>query len=153
MRGYISIILSCSVCGALLPKLGSPTVIQTWRSEEMSTKHPSPPGMASQVALVVGNPPANAGGLTGAGLVPGWGRSPGGCHGNPLQSSCLENPMDRGAWRAMVHGVTESATTERLRVSPSHISLSPAGLAVSSHWDLPSLRQDSVVAQCCVSSA
>ena len=66
---------------------------------------------------------------------------------------CLENPMDRGAWRAMVHGVTESATTERLRVSPWHISLSPAGLAVSSRWDLPSLRQDSVVAQCCVSSA
>jgi len=36
------------------------------------------------------------------------GRSPGGGHGNPLQYSCLENPMDRGAWRAIVHGVTQS---------------------------------------------
>ena len=40
--------------------------------------------------------------------VPGLGRSPGGGHGNPLQCSCLENPMDRRAWRATVHGVTES---------------------------------------------
>ena len=44
------------------------------------------------------------------GLIPGLGRSPGGGHGNPLQCSCLENPMDRGAWRATVHGVTESQT-------------------------------------------
>ena len=42
------------------------------------------------------------------GSIPGWGRSPGGGHGNPLQYSCLENPMDRGAWRATVHGVAES---------------------------------------------
>ena len=41
---------------------------------------------------------------------PGWGRSPGEGHGNPLQYSCLENPMDRGAWRATVHGVVESQT-------------------------------------------
>ena len=40
------------------------------------------------------------------GLIPGLGRSPGGGHGNPLQCSCLENPMDRGAWPATVHGVT-----------------------------------------------
>ena len=44
--------------------------------------------------------------------IPGLGRSPGGGHGNPLQYSCLENPMDRGAWQAMVHRVTESDTTE-----------------------------------------
>ena len=42
------------------------------------------------------------------GSVPGWGRSPGGRHDNPLQCSCLENPMDRGAWRATVHGVMGS---------------------------------------------
>ena len=41
------------------------------------------------------------------GLIPGLGRSPGGGHGTPLQYSCLENPMDRGAWRATVHRVTE----------------------------------------------
>ena len=51
---------------------------------------------ASQVALVPGNPPANAGDVRGAGAVPGLGRSPEG-HGNPLQCSCLKNPMDRGA--------------------------------------------------------
>ena len=46
------------------------------------------------------------------GLIPGSGRSPGEGNGNPLQCSCLENPMDRGAWRATVHGVTESETTQ-----------------------------------------
>ena len=45
-----------------------------------------------------------------AGSVPGSGRSPGGEHGNPLQYSCLENPMDRGTWQATVHGVTKSQT-------------------------------------------
>ena len=45
------------------------------------------------------------------GSVPGWGRSPGGGHSNPLQYSCLENPMDRGAWWATVHGVTEKSDT------------------------------------------
>ena len=49
----------------------------------------------------------NAGDL---GSIPGLGRSPGGGHGNPLQYSCLENPMDRGAWRATVCGVTECRT-------------------------------------------
>ena len=61
--------------------------------------------VASQVALVVKNPPPNAGDPH---LVPGLGKSPGGGHGNPLQYSCLENPMDRGAWWATVHGVTQS---------------------------------------------
>ena len=44
------------------------------------------------------------------GLIPGWGRSPGEGNGNPLQHSCLENPMDRGAWQATVHGVAKSQT-------------------------------------------
>ena len=44
------------------------------------------------------------------GSIPGSGRSPGEGHGNPLQHSCLENPMDRGAWQAAVHGVTKSRT-------------------------------------------
>ena len=52
---------------------------------------------ASQVALVVKNPPANAGDIKDTSLILGSGRSPGGGHGNPLQYSCLENPMDRGA--------------------------------------------------------
>ena len=54
------------------------------------------------------NPPANAGDTRDAGSIHGSGRSPGGGHGNALQYSCLENPMDRGAWRAMVHSVAQS---------------------------------------------
>ena len=57
---------------------------------------------ASQVVLAVKNPSANAGGIRDVGSIPGWGRSPGGGHGNPLQYSCLENPMDRGLLQAIV---------------------------------------------------
>ena len=54
---------------------------------------------ASQVVLVAKNPPAKAGDARGEGSIPGSGRSPGVGNGNPLQYSCWENPMDRGAWR------------------------------------------------------
>ena len=54
--------------------------------------------------LVVKNLPANAGDIRDAGLIPELGRSLGGGHGNPLQYSCLENPKNRGAWQATVHG-------------------------------------------------
>ena len=67
---------------------------------------------ASQVVLVGKNLTANAGDIREAGSIPGSGRAPGGGHGNPLQCSHLENPMDRGAWRAIDHGVAESDTTE-----------------------------------------
>ena len=53
---------------------------------------------------------ANVGDTKGKGSIPGFGRSPGEGNGNPLQYSCLENPMDRGAWRATVHGLTKSRT-------------------------------------------
>ena len=56
---------------------------------------------------MVKNLPANAG---DAGSVPEWGRSPGGGHDDPLQYSCLDNPRDRGTWRATVHGVAKSRT-------------------------------------------
>ena len=62
--------------------------------------------------LVVKNPPASEGDLRDMGLIPGSGRSPGGGHGNPFQHSCLENPMDRGAWQATVHRVGELDRTE-----------------------------------------
>jgi len=59
---------------------------------------------------LVKNPPANAG---DTGLIPGLGRSSGGGNGNPLQYSCLENPMDRGGWQATVHGAAESDMTKQ----------------------------------------
>ena len=65
---------------------------------------------ASQVALVVKEPACNAGDITDSGSIPGPGRFPGGGHDNPLQHSCLENPMDRGAWWAIGPGVTKSRT-------------------------------------------
>ena len=66
----------------------------------------------SQMVLVVKNLCANAGDLRDAGLIPELGRSPGGGNGNPPQYSCLENPMDGGAWRTIVHRVTEVDLTE-----------------------------------------
>ena len=61
------------------------------------------------MVLVVKNPHAKA---EDPGLIPGLGRSPGEGNDNPLQYSCLEDPMDRGSWQAMAHGVTGSDTTE-----------------------------------------
>ena len=72
------------------------------------------------------NSPANAGDVRDVGSLPGSGRSPGKGHGSSLQYSCLENPMDRGAWQATVHGVAKSQTQlKRLSTHAStHISLS-----------------------------
>ena len=60
------------------------------------------------MALVVKNPPANAGDIRDSGSVPGSGRSPGEGNGCPLQNSCLENSMDRGAWPTMVYKIIDS---------------------------------------------
>ena len=62
------------------------------------------------MALVVKNLSVNAGDVRDMSSIPGLGRSSGGGHNNPLQYSCLENPMDRGAWRATVHRVAQSRT-------------------------------------------
>ena len=68
------------------------------------------PGRASQVALVIKNHLANPGDIKDPGSTPGLGKSPGGGHGNPLQYSCLETPMDRGDWWATIHSVAQSWT-------------------------------------------
>ena len=65
---------------------------------------------ASLLAPLVKNPPAKAEDVRDVSSIPGLGRSPGGGHGNPLQYSCLENSMDKGAWWAIVHRVTQSQT-------------------------------------------
>ena len=84
------------------------TVMATW--SQSSTEG------ASQVALVVNNPPANAGDIRDMGSIPGSGKSSGRGHGNPLQDSCLENLLDREAWWATVHRVAKSRTQlKRLR--------------------------------------
>ena len=64
------------------------------------------------MALVIKNPPANAGDLRDVGSTPGSGRYPGGGHVNPFQHSCLENSFNRGAWQTTVHWVAELDTTE-----------------------------------------
>ena len=85
---------------------------------------------ASQVALVVKNPTANTGDVRDMGLIPALGRSPGGGHDNPLQYSCLENPMDRGAWWASFHGVTKIWT--RLKWLSTHT----CGLTILFLWSM-----------------
>ena len=92
---------------------------------------------ASQVVLVIKNLPANAGDIRDTGSVPELGRSPGEGHGNPLQYSCLENPMDRGAWWATVHRVAKSWT--QLKRFSMHTlmlshSLSPPFLTLTVTW-------------------
>ena len=70
---------------------------------------------------MVKNPPANAGDVKDTDSIPGSGRSPGEGNGSPPQYSCLENPMDRGAWSATVHGVTKSQTRlKQLNIQSSH---------------------------------
>ena len=73
--------------------------------EKVNLKQNNKLKKASQAALMVKNPPANASKGRNVGLIPGSGRSPGAGHSNPLQYSCMENPMDRGAWWATVHRV------------------------------------------------
>ena len=88
----------------------------------------------SQVVLVVNNLPANAGDVRDVGSIPGWGRSPGEGNGNPLQYSCLDNPMDRGAWWATVHRVTKSQTQLKRLSTHAHTSLSQGSLRPSVHF-------------------
>ena len=80
---------------------------------------------ASQVALVVKNLPGNAGDIRDLGSIPGWGRYPGGWHGNPVQYSHLENPLDRGAWQATVHGILQARILEWVAVACSRESSQP----------------------------
>ena len=82
---------------------------QTWTCS-WAQSPAQPAQLASQEVLEVKNLPASAGDVRDMGSIPGLGRSPGGGHGNPLQYSYLENPMDRGVWWATVHTATKSWT-------------------------------------------
>ena len=91
-------------------------------------------------------PTASAGGMKVSGLIPGWGRSPGGRHGNPLQYSCLEDPTDRGAWQATVHWVAMSQTQlKRLSTHPHTIDVLAQFLVSQNERHIP---QSSLKAGC-----
>ena len=95
---------------------------------------------ASQVVLVVNNSPANAGDKRDTGLNPGSGRSPREENINPLQYSCLEYPMDRGAWRATIHGVTKSqARLKQLSMHPCTMSYLSRAQKLPPFWVWPHL--------------
>ena len=99
---------------------------------------------ASQVALVVKNPSANAGDARATGSVPGLGRPPGEGNGTPLQYSCLENPMDRGAWWATVHGAPELDMAEHAH---THTSWSAQNAILKKSWPQGGSREGGVVAR------
>ena len=82
-----------------------------------------------QVELVIKNLPTNVGRLWALSRIPGWGTSPGGGNGNPLQYSCLKSSMDRGAWRARVHGAKKSWTRQHTHYLPLHITVYSQHLA------------------------
>ena len=77
---------------------GSLACCSPWGHRELDTTEQLNNNNKDRVALVVKNPPPNAGDVRDAGSIPGWERSPRGGHGNPLQYSCLESPMNRAAW-------------------------------------------------------
>ena len=103
---------------------------------------------ASQVAQVVENQPANAGDVRDTGSIPGWGRSPGEGHDNPLQYSYLENPMDRGAWRVTVHRLHRVGQNwndlARMHHLPRHVRLfaTPYAVAHQAPWSMGFSRQE-----------
>ena len=94
---------------------------------------------------MVKNPPANAGDLRDADSIPGLGRSPGGGRGNSLQCSCLENPMDRGAWRATAQGAAQDSdrlSTHTWKALPGQKFFKPPALCI------PSVQFSSVTQSC-----
>ena len=88
---------------------------------------------------VVKNLPANVGDAGVVGSIPGWGRSPRGGNGNPLQYSCLENPLDRGAWWATVQEVVKSQTLPSMHMSREKLWCLDSSWVAGGNFDLESL--------------
>ena len=83
----------------------------------------------------------SAGDITSGGLIPGSGRSPGRGHGSPLQNSCLENPMDRGAWQAAVHRVAKSQTRRKRLHTHTHTQVTVTRLTSAARTEVRSRGQ------------
>ena len=101
---------SSAVRGILPDQESNPRLLQ-WQVDSSSLSHQAEaqrPLLGSQMALVIKNLSANAGDVRDTGSIPGSGKSPGGGNGDPLQYSCLENPINRGAWWATIHAVSKS---------------------------------------------
>ena len=137
---YLSPSPSLSVSSSALGPLLSPVSI--WCVSSDTGRQSLSVVLLSICEGLVKNPPANAGDIREAGSIPGSGRSPAGGHGNPLQYSYLENPMDRGAWRAAVHrgakrvrhdsrGLARHSTTPSRALHPWGPSLFTTGFQVS----------------------
>ena len=137
---YFYYLLSNSICQDLS------LIIKQGKKEISISDLVNVPG-ASQVSLGVKNSPANAGDIRDVGLIPGSGRCPGGGHGNPLQYSCLENPMDRGAWRATVHGVAKSWT--RLEWLSQHACTSTSKAFSRRSWNAKIIKPGSCLQKKC----
>ena len=90
-------------------------------------------GTRGKVALLVKKPPANAGDVRDRGSIPGLRRPPGGGHDNPLQYSCLENPMDRRPCRTAVHRVTQSQTRLKWLSTHPHMTLTITDFLLVTH--------------------
>ena len=96
--------------GVKVPVLKVLPVVFLRRWQQYNFESPNENSQGFPGGTVVKNPPANAGDARDAGSIPGSGRSPGGRNGNPLQYSCLENPMGKATWWVTVHGIPQSQT-------------------------------------------
>ena len=128
------VILVCELifCGNLTSWVSQGILVFLWSTFALTHRHMAP--RASQVALVVKNLPANAGDVRDSGLLSGSGRSPGGRHCNPLQYSCLENPVDRGTWQARVE--KHQTQLKQLRTHTRTLTQSDHGVMtwLFTHW-------------------
>ena len=86
----------------------------------------------------------NSGDIRDAGSIPGLGRCPGGGHGNPLQYSCLENPMDRGAWQATVHGIAKRHNWGDLASTHTAIGF------LEGEWQSKNKESEHLCESCCI---
>ena len=133
LKCFVILVCELIFCGNFTSWVSQCILVSLWSTFTLTHRYMAP--RASHVALVVKNLPANTGDVRDSGSISGSGRSPGGRHCNPLQYSCLENPVDRGIWQARVQN-----SQTRLKQLCTHIhthgSQSDHGLMTwfFTHW-------------------